>query len=134
MKTYYAGYNYDSLTNSSIYNANYGSQTIAVDLLKVLFSNNQYIGNYAGKGKSLIYVAGVFRIYFEDEYFYSNGENSLEVTQMLQSLTGSTYQMVTVNAAKDTLASTFSYDVSSTYNVQNGAIDMTSTLRAPIYV
>ncbi len=51
---------------------------------KVEFSSNNWDGNYAGGDEGLIDIRGIHRIYFYNESFHNNGENTMQVYQALK--------------------------------------------------
>jgi hypothetical protein len=46
-------------------------------------SDNYYENNFAGYGKGLINIFGYSRIVMENEYYKNNGENMVEVAELM---------------------------------------------------
>ncbi len=51
---------------------------------KVEISFNIWNGNYAGGNEGLIDIRGIHQIYFYNEEFHNNGENTIQVYRALK--------------------------------------------------
>jgi hypothetical protein len=58
-------------------------KTVSVPKYKVAMSDNYYEKNFAGYGKGLIDIFGYSRVVMENEYYKNNGENMVEVAELM---------------------------------------------------
>ena len=58
-------------------------KTVSVPRYKVTMSDNHYQKNFAGYGKGLIDIFGYSRVVMENEYYKNNGENMVEVAELM---------------------------------------------------
>ena len=56
------------------------ANNIEMDLNIILFSNNHYTENFAGFKYGLIELRNLQRVYFQNETFIHNGENTFETS------------------------------------------------------